>query len=118
MEPTTTSKVLMFWLAATCIAAAASAVVPSGSAEETQDLAGCLMSFVSVEGCVEAIHEAVTHKVYDGLKHECCTAITQLGDNCWPILFPDQPYVPLILKAVCKLIGGGAKVEEVAMSPY
>ncbi|GMI89152.1 hypothetical protein HRI_002584500 [Hibiscus trionum] len=117
MEPTTASKVLMFWLAVTCIAAGAAAVVPSGSAEETQDLAGCLLSFVSVEGCVEAIHDAVTHKVYDGLKHECCTAIVLLGDNCWPILFPDKPYVPMFLKAVCKLIGGVAKVETVAAAP-
>ncbi|KAL4304621.1 hypothetical protein GQ457_10G004840 [Hibiscus cannabinus] len=116
---TSTSKALMFWLAVTCIVTMASAVVPLRSAEATQDLGGCIMSFVSVEGCVEAIHDAVTHKVYDGLKHECCTAITQLGDNCWPLLFPGRPAVPLFLKAICKLIGGdAAKVEKVAAPPY
>ncbi|KAL4304026.1 hypothetical protein GQ457_10G004880 [Hibiscus cannabinus] len=109
MEATaTTSKVLMFWLAVTCIAAVASAVAPLGSPVATQDLGGCIKSFVSIEGCVEAINDALRNKVYDGLKHECCTAITQLGDNCLPLLFPDQPVVPFILKAVCKLIGGDA----------
>ncbi|XP_039019022.1 uncharacterized protein LOC120150408 [Hibiscus syriacus] len=114
-----TSKTLMFWIAAVtcCIAAASSAVVPSGSTEKTQDLGGCLLSLTSVKGCVEAIEEAVSFKKFDELQQECCKAITLLGDNCWPILFPDQPIVPLLLKAVCKLLGDAEKVAE-APSPY
>ncbi|KAE8718761.1 hypothetical protein F3Y22_tig00109991pilonHSYRG00037 [Hibiscus syriacus] len=117
MAITTTSKAVMFWLAVTYIGAAASAVVPSGSEVETQDLGGCLFSLTSVEGCVEAIHVAVSNKTYDELKHQCCVAINLLGDYCWPIIFPNHPYVPLFLKAVCKVLGNAAKVETAAAPP-
>lgn len=109
------SKTLMFWLVVTCIAAAASSIVPFGSANETQDLGECLSSFLSVEGCIEAINKAVLDKKFDELKHACCKAITLLGDNCWPVLFPDQPFVPFLLKAVCKIL---KNVKEVAPAPY
>ncbi|XWS52516.1 hypothetical protein CRYUN_Cryun11dG0077200 [Craigia yunnanensis] len=108
-----TSRMLMFWLVLTCIAAAS--VVPFGSAEETQDLAGCLSSFTSVEGCIEAIDKAVSDKTFDNLEHACCKAITLLADNCWPIIFPDQPFVPFLLKTVCKLL---TNAEKVAPAPY
>ncbi|XP_022756253.1 uncharacterized protein LOC111303963 [Durio zibethinus] len=110
-----TSKTLMFWLVVTCIAAAAASVVPLGSAEETPDLGACISSLTSVEGCIEAIDKAVSDKNFGELKKACCQAITLLSDNCWPIVFPDQPLVPFLLKTVCKLLGN---VEKVAAAPY
>ncbi|WRX33056.1 Prolamin-like domain - like 10 [Theobroma cacao] len=110
---TRTSKILMFWLVVTCIAAS---IVPFGSAQEgTQDLLECLSSFTSVEGCIEAIDKAVSDKTFGDLGPACCEAITLLGDHCWPIVFPHQPFVPCLLKTVCKLVGN---VEKVAAAPY
>ncbi|KAG8488754.1 hypothetical protein CXB51_016631 [Gossypium anomalum] len=112
MEATTSKTLIIFCLVVTSIAA-----VSLGSVEETQSLGGCLMSFISVEGCVEAINEAVSHKKFDELEPKCCKAITLLGDNCWPILFPDQPYVPVLLEYTCKLLGYVPKVENVEAAP-
>ncbi|XP_039039561.1 uncharacterized protein LOC120177502 [Hibiscus syriacus] len=114
----TTSKTLMFWLAAlTCMAASAAMVVPSGSMEETENLGGCMSSVSSVHGCVEAIHEVVWHLKFDGLKHECCKAINLVGDHCLPVLFPDIPMVSLLINGVCNLFGDAEKVAA-APSPY
>ncbi|KAG8488755.1 hypothetical protein CXB51_016775 [Gossypium anomalum] len=78
---------------------------------------GCLMSFASVKGCVEAIHEVVSHEKFDALQPKCCKAIIKLGDNCWPIVFPNQPCLPVLLKTVCKVLGMVVKVENVAAAP-
>ncbi|PPD93564.1 hypothetical protein GOBAR_DD09484 [Gossypium barbadense] len=112
MEATTSKTLLMFWLLVTCIAA-----VSLGSAVETQGFGGCLMSFASVKGCVEAIHEVVSHEKFDALQPKCCKAIIKLGDNCWPIVFPNQPCLPVLLKTVCKVLGMVVKVENVAAAP-
>ncbi|XVF19266.1 hypothetical protein REPUB_Repub11eG0095100 [Reevesia pubescens] len=110
-----TLNTLMFWLVATCIAAVS--IVPFGSAEETKDLVACLSSFTSVEGCIEAIDKAVSYKKFGDLEHACCQAITLLSDNCWPIVFPDQPFIPFLLKTVCKLLGNVKKIAP-APAPY
>ncbi|MBA0635102.1 hypothetical protein Godav_025630 [Gossypium davidsonii] len=112
MEATTSKTLLMFWLLVTCITA-----VSLGSAVETQGFGGCLMSFASVKGCVEAIHEVVSHEKFDALQPKCCKAIIKLGDNCWPIVFPNQPCLPVLLKTVCKVLGMVVKVENVAAAP-
>ncbi|GLT95726.1 hypothetical protein SLE2022_133910 [Rubroshorea leprosula] len=87
-------------------------VLPAVLAEETQDTAikpdnflDCLGSLGSVGGCVDAIKEVISINNFAGLGEECCEATTALGHNCWPILFPNKPIVPSLVKTICAFAG-------------
>ncbi|OMO78007.1 hypothetical protein COLO4_24892 [Corchorus olitorius] len=105
-----------------CIIMIAASNVPMGSAEETQGIAECFSSLSSIEGCIEAIDKAVSDKDIKDLGPACCKAIIQLGDNCWPVVFPNHPFVPFLLKTVYQLTGNAKKLtaeeEAYAEAPF
>ncbi|KAE8690978.1 hypothetical protein F3Y22_tig00110893pilonHSYRG00836 [Hibiscus syriacus] len=69
-----------------------------------------------VEGCVEAIPSLFRTRRTMNSKR-MLHSHQSTGDYCWPIIFPNHPYVPLFLKAVCKVVGNAARVEKAAVPP-
>ncbi|GKV45167.1 hypothetical protein SLE2022_133900 [Rubroshorea leprosula] len=105
------SKPFVMWKLVVCIAML---VLSPALAEETQETSSavkpdnildCIKSLGSVGGCIDAIKELISHNNFANLGKECCEALTNLGDNCWPIIFPDEPTVPILVKTVCAFVG-------------
>ncbi|WZY89570.1 hypothetical protein YC2023_046305 [Brassica napus] len=54
------------------------------------------------EGCRQYLHNIFHfHFSFGGLKKACCGTVVNVTDLCWPILFPNQPYVRFLLKSLC-----------------
>lgn len=62
--------------------------------------AECLKTIQNVEGCTDAI-TAILRWDFSHLKHNCCDVLEGLSEDCWPIVFPGQPLVHLMIKGIC-----------------
>ncbi|CAH8362246.1 unnamed protein product [Eruca vesicaria subsp. sativa] len=45
--------------------------------------------------------KGILHFQFHGIKKYCCETISKVSDSCWPVIFPNQPYVRFILKGIC-----------------
>ncbi|KAH0929716.1 hypothetical protein HID58_015443 [Brassica napus] len=67
------------------------------------DPEGCKNAFRNTtEGCRQYLHDIFHfHFSFGGLKKACCGTVINVTDLCWPILFPNEPYVRFLLKSLC-----------------
>ncbi|CAN8278313.1 unnamed protein product [Cochlearia groenlandica] len=67
-----------------------------------RDFAKCWLSLFNVKGCVQEIYKSMifSHK-FNHVGTECCKAFSAIDTNCWPRMFPSNPFFPLLLKDKC-----------------
>ncbi|PIA33095.1 hypothetical protein AQUCO_04200095v1 [Aquilegia coerulea] len=66
-----------------------------------QEVQQCWSSFRNVNGCVLEVYGSFINGKVGALGPACCKAITEIDTNCWPKMFPFNPYFPPLLKAYC-----------------
>ncbi|PIA33091.1 hypothetical protein AQUCO_04200092v1 [Aquilegia coerulea] len=65
----------------------------------------CWSSFRNVNGCLWEVYGSFINGKVGALGPACCKAITEINTNCWPKMFPFNPYFPPLLKAYCAMNG-------------
>ncbi|XP_010482677.1 PREDICTED: uncharacterized protein LOC104761306 [Camelina sativa] len=68
------------------------------------DLVKCWSSLFSVEGCVLEIAKSIFSGKFENVEAACCKAFSTLDANCWPHMFPLNPFFPPLLKDNCARI--------------
>ncbi|XP_038699736.1 uncharacterized protein LOC119997037 [Tripterygium wilfordii] len=61
----------------------------------------CWSSITGIQGCVLEIITSFTTGKIGVIGPACCTAITNIQSDCWPKLFPLNPFFPAGLKTFC-----------------
>ncbi|CAA7022532.1 unnamed protein product [Microthlaspi erraticum] len=62
--------------------------------------ADCFASIKKVDGCADAV-SAILRWDFSHLKHACCDAVEGIAEDCWPVVFPRQPFVHMMIKGIC-----------------
>ncbi|CAN8244502.1 unnamed protein product [Cochlearia groenlandica] len=65
------------------------------------DLVKCWSSLFNVEGCVLQISKSIFSGQFENIGAACCKAFSTLDANCWPQMFPLNPFFPPLLKENC-----------------
>ncbi|EOA14697.1 hypothetical protein CARUB_v10027972mg, partial [Capsella rubella] len=65
------------------------------------NLVKCWSSLFNVEGCVLEISRSIFSGKLEHVKAACCKAFSTLDANCWPHMFPLNPFFPPLLKDTC-----------------
>ncbi|CAA7057816.1 unnamed protein product [Microthlaspi erraticum] len=68
------------------------------------DLAKCWSSLFDVEGCVLEISKSIFSGKFENVEAACCKVFSTLDANCWPQMFPLNPFFPPLLKDNCARI--------------
>lgn len=68
------------------------------------DLIKCWSSLFSVEGCVLEISKSIFSGKFENVEAACCKAFSTLDANCWPHMFPLNPFFPPLLMDNCASI--------------
>ncbi|CAN7039257.1 unnamed protein product [Brassica rapa subsp. trilocularis] len=68
------------------------------------DLVKCWSSLFTVQGCVLAISNSFFSGKFENVEAACCKVFSTLDANCWPHMFPLNPFFPPLLKDNCALI--------------
>ncbi|KAL5727029.1 hypothetical protein ACHQM5_000265 [Ranunculus cassubicifolius] len=66
-----------------------------------EDLQHCWASLKSVNGCVTEIYTSFITGRAGSLGPACCKAITETQSNCWPKMFPFNPFLAPLLTNYC-----------------
>ncbi|CAN6850838.1 unnamed protein product [Brassica oleracea] len=67
------------------------------------DLVKCWSSLFTVQGCVLAISNSFFSGKFENVEAACCKVFSTLDANCWPHMFPLNPFFPPLLKDNCAL---------------
>ncbi|CAH8289782.1 unnamed protein product [Eruca vesicaria subsp. sativa] len=65
------------------------------------DLKKCWSSLFNVNGCVFQLFESVFSGKFGNVGIACCKAFSTIDANCWPHMFPLNPFFPPLLKDNC-----------------
>ncbi|XP_017982564.1 PREDICTED: uncharacterized protein LOC18588861 [Theobroma cacao] len=76
------------------------------------EVAECWSSLTNSNGCLLQIFKSLPSGQIGAIGPACCKAITEIKDNCWPKLFPFNPFFPPLLKNFCAQIGGLAPAPK------
>ncbi|WZZ32129.1 hypothetical protein YC2023_015530 [Brassica napus] len=68
------------------------------------DLVKCWSSLFTVQGCVLAISNSFFSGKFENVEAACCKVFSTLDANCWPHMFPLNPFFPPLLKDNCSRI--------------
>ncbi|CAA7024792.1 unnamed protein product [Microthlaspi erraticum] len=68
------------------------------------DLVKCWSSLFTVEGCVLEISKVIFSGNFKNVEAACCKVFSSLDANCWPHMFPLNPFFPPLLKDNCARI--------------
>ncbi|XP_024012579.1 uncharacterized protein LOC112086831 [Eutrema salsugineum] len=68
------------------------------------DLVKCWSSLFNVEGCVLEISKSIFSGKFENVEAACCKVFSTLDANCWPQMFPLNPFFPPLLKDNCARI--------------
>ncbi|CAN6850810.1 unnamed protein product, partial [Brassica oleracea] len=68
------------------------------------DLVKCWSSLFTVQGCVLAISNSFFSGKFENVEAACCKLFSTLDANCWPHMFPLNPFFPPLLKDNCSPI--------------
>ncbi|CAN6995149.1 unnamed protein product [Brassica oleracea var. botrytis] len=68
------------------------------------DLVKCWSSLFTVQGCVLAISNSSFSGKFENVEAACCKVFSTLDANCWPHMFPLNPFFPPLLKDNCARI--------------
>ncbi|KAL5786334.1 hypothetical protein ACOSQ2_008726 [Xanthoceras sorbifolium] len=108
-------KIIFMKLMVVCIAM----LVSTGLAQlplplqPVPELQKCWAAITSAPGCIMEIYGSLLSGQIVSVGPVCCAAITQVSENCWPMMFPANPFFPPLLKNFCaasspKAAGGNA----------
>ncbi|CAI9100903.1 OLC1v1038093C1 [Oldenlandia corymbosa var. corymbosa] len=61
----------------------------------------CLQSVIGTDGCVQEVVSSFLSLQPRFLGPQCCRASITVDDNCWPKIFPLNPFFPPLLKSFC-----------------
>ncbi|WCJ29958.1 hypothetical protein M5689_011553 [Euphorbia peplus] len=76
--------------------------IPFGSAQiGLRDPGECWSGIGSVNGCLQAVNQAVFFGNPTHLSPPCCNVINAMGRDCWPVMFPEFGGVSFLLRGVC-----------------
>ncbi|CAH8360570.1 unnamed protein product [Eruca vesicaria subsp. sativa] len=65
------------------------------------DLEKCWSSLFNVNGCVLQLFESVFSGKFGNVGIACCKAFSTIDANCWPHMFPLNPFFPPLIKDNC-----------------
>ncbi|CAN7025752.1 hypothetical protein BRARA_F03094 [Brassica rapa] len=65
------------------------------------DLEKCWSSLFNVHGCVLELFQSVFSGKFGHVGTACCKAFSTIDANCWPHMFPLNPFFPPLLKDNC-----------------
>ncbi|VVB17884.1 unnamed protein product [Arabis nemorensis] len=65
------------------------------------DLEKCWSSLFNVHGCVFELYKSVFTGKFGNVGVACCKAYSTIDANCWPHMFPLNPFFPPLLKDNC-----------------
>ncbi|KAG7535323.1 Prolamin-like domain [Arabidopsis thaliana x Arabidopsis arenosa] len=65
------------------------------------DLEKCWSSLFNVHGCVLELYKSVFSGKFGNVGIACCKAYSTIDANCWPHMFPLNPFFPPLLKDNC-----------------
>ncbi|XP_010460490.1 PREDICTED: egg cell-secreted protein 1.1-like [Camelina sativa] len=68
------------------------------------DLEKCWSSLFNVNGCVLELIKSVFSGKFGNFGVACCKAYSAIDANCWPHMFPLNPFFPPLLKDNCARI--------------
>ncbi|KAL9445110.1 hypothetical protein AB3S75_018163 [Citrus x aurantiifolia] len=68
------------------------------------DAAKCLSTLESVHGCVQEVITAFLSLKVNLIGNACCKAFNEVDTNCWPKVFPFDPFFPPLLQSYCTTI--------------
>lgn len=96
------------WRAIVLLAAVlcASVLVTPGAAHDQppsfpMDIEKCWSSLINVNGCVLQLFESVFSGKFENVGIACCKAFSTIDANCWPHMFPLNPFFPPLIKDNC-----------------
>uniref|UniRef100_A0A0V0GL80 Putative egg cell-secreted protein 1.2-like n=1 Tax=Solanum chacoense TaxID=4108 RepID=A0A0V0GL80_SOLCH len=69
------------------------------------DISKCLASVFNVPGCVEEIITSFLTIRLRLIGPQCCKAVLDIHDSCWPKIFPFGSLFPLTLRSFCPIQG-------------
>lgn len=69
------------------------------------DISKCLASVFNVPGCVEEIITSFLTIRLRLIGPQCCKAVLEIHDSCWPKILPFGALLPLTLKSFCPIQG-------------
>ncbi|KAF5742035.1 putative UPF0463 transmembrane protein C6orf35 [Tripterygium wilfordii] len=65
------------------------------------EIVECWLSLTSIEGCVAEIYKLLVGGKIGVVGPDCCNAVTEIKDKCWPKMFPFSPVFPPLLHNSC-----------------
>ncbi|AEE78444.1 putative Prolamin-like domain-containing protein [Arabidopsis thaliana] len=68
------------------------------------DIIKCWSSLFNVQGCVQEIYKSIFSGQFASIEAPCCKTFSAIDTNCWPHMFPLNPFFPPILKNNCERI--------------
>ncbi|XP_059635893.1 egg cell-secreted protein 1.2-like [Cornus florida] len=69
------------------------------------DIMHCWSPIIQISGCVTQVYEALLKGQFTSLLPECCEAVYQIVDDCWPSMFPFHPEFAPLIKDYCGEVG-------------
>ncbi|KAJ4888172.1 hypothetical protein Rs2_27920 [Raphanus sativus] len=97
-----TWRAIVFLTAVLC----AAVLVTPGAAHDQppsfpMDIEKCWSSLINVNGCVLQLFESVFSGKFENVGIACCKAFSTIDANCWPHMFPLNPFFPPLIKDNC-----------------
>ncbi|KAL1222017.1 Egg cell-secreted protein 1.4 [Cardamine amara subsp. amara] len=65
------------------------------------DLEKCWSSLFNVQGCVLELFQSIFSGKFGNVGVACCKAFSTIDANCWPHMFPLNPFFPPLIKDNC-----------------
>ncbi|KAJ4708983.1 ECA1 gametogenesis related family protein [Melia azedarach] len=65
------------------------------------DVIKCWSSLTSIPSCLTEVYGSFLLGQIGKIDPVCCEAINEINDNCWPKMFPLNPFFPPLIKNFC-----------------
>ncbi|EOA18400.1 hypothetical protein CARUB_v10006939mg [Capsella rubella] len=65
------------------------------------DMEKCWSSLFNTHGCVFELYKSVFSGQFGNVGVACCKAFSTIDANCWPHMFPLNPFFPPLIKDNC-----------------
>ncbi|KAI9192344.1 hypothetical protein LWI28_021457 [Acer negundo] len=111
-------KTLPLMLIVVCMAI----LVPTGQAQipgllpPVPELQKCWAALAGTPGCLMEIYTYFLGGQIGKIGPVCCATIAQVSEDCWPKMFPINPFFPLLLKTACAAPSPTSPGANAAMS--
>lgn len=65
------------------------------------DIEKCWSSLFNAHGCIFELYKSIFSGQFGNVGVACCKAFSTIDANCWPHMFPLNPFFPPLLKDNC-----------------